>query len=171
MLVIAGAVTISACTALQPITLPKDGDLALPEGYRFWPVFLKDVQKSDAVRDLYINPVGARTSKGEMFPNGTMFVMEIYNAKKAADGSYEQGPDGKLVKDKLAKIFVMGKDKYWGQDVPENLKTGAWVYAAFTGEGKPLAANFTECRACHVPLAQKDFVHRYDEYFEKRGGR
>lgn len=73
--------------------------------------------------------------------------------------------------EKLAKIFVMGKDKYWGEGVQENLKTGAWVYSAFTGGGKPLPANFTECRACHVPLAQKDFVHQYDEYFEKRAGR
>jgi hemoglobin len=27
---------------------------------------------------------------------------------------------------------------------------------------------FTKCRACHTPLAQKDFVHRYDEYFQTR---
>ena len=36
-------------------------------------------------------------------------------------------------------------------------KQGEAVYAA-------------KCRACHAPLAQKDFVHRYDEYFEKRRG-
>jgi hemoglobin len=24
------------------------------------------------------------------------------------------------------------------------------------------------CRACHLPLADKDYVFRYDEYFQKR---
>jgi hypothetical protein len=111
MFLVVSIVGIVACAGLQPGTIPKDGDLALPEGYRSWPTFLKDVQKPDAVRDLYVNPVGARASKGDAFPNGTQFVMEIYGAKKEADGTLAKGADGKLVKDKLAKIFVMGKDK------------------------------------------------------------
>jgi hypothetical protein len=160
---------IAACAAMQTKSVPKDGELALPADYKSWPVFLKGVQKPDAVRDLYVNPVGARTAQGQMFPNGTQFVMEIYNAKKADDGSFEKDAEGKLVKDKLAKVFVMGKGEGWGQTVPDNVKTGAWVYAAYGPDGQPLKANFAECRACHVPLAQKDFVHRYDEYFEKRG--
>ena len=79
------------------------------------------------------------------------------------------GPDGKLVKGDLAKVFVMGKGEGWGQDVPDNLKNGAWVYSAFGPDGKPLAEDFTKCRSCHLPLAQKDFVARYDEYFTSRG--
>lgn len=163
-------VAIAACAAMQTASVPKDGDLALPADYKSWPVFLKDVQKPDAVRDLYVNPVGSRTAQGQMFPNGTQFVMEIYSAKKAADGAFEKDAAGKLVKDKLAKVFVMGKGEGWGQDVPDNVKTGAWIYAAYGPDGQPLKANFAECRACHVPLVQKDFVHRYDEYFEKRSG-
>ena len=46
-----------------------------------------------------------------------------------------------------------------------------WVYAAYGPDGQPLKVKFADCRACNVPLAQKDFVHRYDEYFEKRAGR
>jgi hemoglobin len=169
ILVVSGAVV--ACAAVQMKPMSKDGELALPGDYKSWPVFVKEVQKPDAVRDLYVNPVGARTTQGQMFPNGTQFVMEIYNAKKAADGSFEKDAAGKLLKDKLAKVFVMGKGEGWGQDVPDNVKTGAWVYAAYAPDGQPLKSNFAECRACHVPLAQKDFVHRYDEYFEKRAGR
>lgn len=165
------AVGMVACAARQSAPVPKDGDLALPVEYKTWPVFVKNVQKPDAVRDLYVNPVGARTAKGQMFPNGTQFVMEIYNARKAADGSLEKDSAGKLIKDKLAKVFVMGKGEGWGQEVPDNLKTGAWVYSAYGPDGQPLKANFAECRACHAPLGQKDFVHRYDEYFEKRDER
>jgi len=97
-------------------------------------------------------------------------VMEIYNPKKKPDGTFEQGPDGKLVKDKLAKIFVMEKQAGWAQDVSENLRTGSWVYSAFDGNGQPMQVNYSDCRACHVPLgAAKDWIHRYDEYFQTRG--
>jgi hemoglobin len=78
------------------------------------------------------------------------------------------GTDGKLVKGDLAKVFVMGKDQGWGDKISDNLKNGDWAYAAFDAASKPLMEDFTKCRACHAPLAQKDFVHRYDEYFEKR---
>jgi len=30
-------------------------------------------------------------------------------------------------------------------------------------------ANYAKCRGCHLPLNEADFVHRYDEYFDKRG--
>ena len=166
--VIAVVIGLVACEGMATKSVPKDGELALPADYKSWPVFLKEVQKPDAVRDLYINPVGARTAQGQMFPNGTQFVMEIYGAKKAADGTFEKDAAGKLGKDKLVKVFVMEKGEGWGKDVPDNVKTGAWVYAAYGPDGQPLKVNFSECRACHVPLAQKDFVHRYDEYFEKR---
>ena len=165
------AVGMVSCAARQSAPVPKDGDLAWPVEYKTWPVFVKNVQKPDAVRDLYVNPVGARTAKGQMFPNGTQFVMEIHHVKKADDGSLLKDAMGKLIKDKLAKVFVMGKGEGWGQEVPDNLKTGAWVYSAYGPDGQPLKANFAECRACHAPLGQKDFVHRYDEYFEQRDER
>ncbi|MDI3461443.1 MAG: hypothetical protein OJF50_000264 [Nitrospira sp.] len=43
------------------------------------------------------------------------------------------------------------------------------MFAAYGPDGKVLAEEFSKCRACHIPLAQMDFVHRYDEYFEKWG--
>jgi len=155
---------------MSKASAPKDGDLVLPADYKSWPTFLMNIDKEQnkQVRDLYINKIGARTSAGQVFPNGTVMVMEIYMAKEQADGNLEKGPDGKLVKGDLAKVFIMGKGEGWGQDVPDNIKTGAWVFSAAGPDGKPIAEDFTKCRACHVPLAQKDFVHRYDEYFEKR---
>ncbi|CAI4030515.1 Cytochrome_P460 domain-containing protein [Nitrospira tepida] len=148
---------------------PKDGELALPGEYRSWPKFLTEVQREDAkqVRELYVNPVGARACPVSAFPNGTMMVMELYKAK-ADGGALAKGSDGKLVKGELARIFVMGKNEGWGQGHPDHLKNGAWVYAAYGPGGKALAEDFTKCRACHAPLAQKDFVHRYDEFCAQR---
>ncbi len=157
-----------APTASAPAK-PRDGELPLPVGYQNWPKFLSDVQRPDAmqVRELFINPVGAKTNAGQPFPNGTVMVMELYKAKMAGE-TLETDADGKLVKGDLAKVFVMGKGEGWGQDAPDNLKTGNWVFAAYGPDGKALTEDFGKCRACHVPLAAKDFVHRYDEYFEKR---
>lgn len=148
---------------------PRDGELSFPNDYKSWPKFLMAVQRPDAkqVRDLYINPVGARTTAGQMFPNQTVMVMELYKAKPDGEG-LAKNPDGTLIKGDLAKVFVMAKGEGWGQEVPETLKNGNWVFSAFGPDGMPLAEDFTKCRACHAPLAQKDFVHRYDEYFEAR---
>jgi hemoglobin len=161
----------SAQTASSPAKL-KDGEPALPVGYQNGPKFLSEVQRPDVkqVRELFINTVGAKTKAGQSFPNGTVMVMELYKAQ--VDGETPvTGPDGKLVKGDLAKIFVMEKGASWGQEVPENLRTGNWVFAAYGPDGKALAEDFTKCRACHAPLAMKDFVLRYDEYFEKRVAR
>ena len=167
------AVMVWGCTEVGPTPTasapakPKDGELALPAGYQNGPKFLSEVQRPDAkqVRELFINAVGAKTNAGQPFPNGTVMVMELYKTKMAGE-TPETGADGKFVKGDLAKVFVMGKGEGWGQDVPDNLKTANWVFSAYGPDGKPLAEDFTKCRACHTPLAQKDFVHRYDEYFE-----
>lgn len=146
-----------------------DGQVALPADYKSWPKFLMDIPKGDAkqVRDIYINPTGAQTTAGQSFPNGTVMVMEIYKAKMDGE-KLAIGMDGKPVKGELAKVFVMGKQAGWGTTVPEHLKNGDWAYAAYDANSKPLMEDFTKCRACHAPLAQKDFVHRYDEYFQSR---
>lgn len=150
----------------------KDGELAAPANYRSWPKFLVDIQRPDAkqIRDIYINPLGHATKAGQPFPNGTISVMDIYVAKENPDGTPTKGADGKLVRGNLAKVYVMGKGAGWGEAVsPAELKNGDWVYSAYTSDARtPSNDDIATCRACHLPLANKDFVHRFDEYFEKR---
>lgn len=151
-------------------TMMKDGDVPLPADYKSWPKFLSYVQKPDnkQVRELYISPSGTKTMQGQSFPNGTVMVMEIYKAKTDGD-QVVKDMDGKLIKTDLAKVFVMGKHDGWGQAMPDNLKNGNWLYAAYGPDGAKLMEDFGKCRACHQPQAQKDFVHKYDEYFQTRG--
>jgi len=149
---------------------PKDGELAFPSHYKSFPTFIHGIQKPNAVRDLYVNQRGAETHQGEAFANGSILVMEIYNAKKNADDSFDKGSDGNLVKDGLAKVFVMQKGAGWGNHAPEGLKNGDWIYSAFKPNGDRLDIEYGKCRSCHMPLGDtKDYVHRYDEYFMKRG--
>ena len=169
VLLLWGCSEMGTSTTAKAPAKPKDGELTYPADYKAWPKFLSEVQRPDAkqIRELFVNQVGARTNQGQLFPNGTVMVMELYKVKLNGDVP-ETGADGKLIKGDLAKVFVMGKGDGWGQDVPDNLKNGNWVFSAFGSDGKALAEDFTKCRACHAPLAAKDFVHRYDEYFDKR---
>ena len=172
--------TVAACESPQSTqpkmgtapmaAMPADGGVPLPAEYKSWPKFLSYVQKPDnkQVREVYINPTGAKTMQGQNFPNGTAMVMEIYKAKTDGD-QLVKDMDGKLIKGDLAKVFVMGKNEGWGQGVPDNLKNGSWLYAAYGPDGAKLMEDFGECRACHQPQFKKDFVHKYDEYFQTRG--
>lgn len=114
ILVIIGCSSFSMAPSAQSGSIPKDGELALPTDYKSFPFFLHGVQKPDAVRDLYVNLVDANTNHGQSFPNGTIMVMEIFSAKKDAEGNLAKGPDGKLIKGELAKVFVMQKEAGWG---------------------------------------------------------
>ena len=144
---------------------PKDGEVTLPADYANWPKLLSGVQREDTkqVRELYVNPGGAKACPAGVFPHGTRLVMELYKAKTEGE-TVLKGTDGKLIKGDLAKVFVMEKNEGWGQDVPDHLKNGSWVFGAYGPDGNALAEDFTKCRACHAPLAQKDFVHRVDEF-------
>jgi hypothetical protein len=50
---------------------PKDGELAWRARYQSWPKFLAAIQRSDAkqIRDIYINPQGAKAVTGQPFPD------------------------------------------------------------------------------------------------------
>jgi len=172
---LATVILMSGCAqAPEKMAAPalKDGELALPQDYKSWPRFLLNVQRPDAkqVRDIYINPKGYAMTSGRAFPHGTVMVMENYKAQQQSDGSLVTGADGKLVKGDMAAIFVMGKDQGWGKDVAEGLATGEWIFTAYQPDGKKSGADLNGCRGCHVPLKDKDFVHRFDEYFKTRGG-
>jgi hemoglobin len=169
VVVAVGCGTMSAMTADRKFA---DGELPVPADYRSWPKVLAEVQRPDAkqVRDIYMNPTGHKVRAGEAFPSGTVSIMDIYKARENADGTLMRGADGKLVKGELLRVFVMAKGVGWGESVkPAELRTGDWVYSAFLADGKTAAPDQPgTCRACHLPLASKDFFARYDEFFKAR---
>jgi hemoglobin len=143
----------------------KDGEPPLPKDYKTWPTMLRNVQRPDVsqVRDLYINQVGKATRAGKPFPVGTVMVMENHKGVKA--------PNGELIRAGIGKIFVMTKVKGKVDGVDKALANGQWVYSAYGADGNALSEDFNACRGCHLPDASKDFVKRYDEYFEKRAAK
>ena len=165
------AVVVAACgTMFQDAPKLEDGEIAMPAGYQSWPKFLSAVQRPDVkqVREIYVNPAGYKTRAGDAYAQGSMFVMENWAVKTNADGSPMAGPDGNLVKDKIAKIFLMQKGRGFAAKVPRELKIGDWVFGSYDPAGAKIAEPFATCRACHLPLASQDYVWRYDEHFATR---
>ncbi|MBL0720062.1 cytochrome P460 family protein [Piscinibacter sp. Jin2] len=172
-LLLALAALVAACSTVElPPARVADGELPLPEGYTGWSKFLSAVQRPDArqVREIYMNRVATEGTAPAGFPNGSVFVMENYAAQTNPDGTLKTGPDGKLLKGELQRVFVMGKQAGWGEGVPEAMRTGNWVYASYLANGQKSSDNLATCRACHVALKDKpvDFVFRYDEYFKTK---
>lgn len=171
LIAVAVAVLAGCASAPAPAPILLDGQLAQPANYKAWPKFLSNIQRPDAkqVREIYMNDVALGGSRDKGFPMGSVFVMENYAAVANPDGTLAKGPDGNLVKGNLAAVFVMGKNPGWGQAVAEPLRNGNWIYSAYLPSGDKSPANTDTCRACHVPLgASKDWVHRYDQYFDQK---
>lgn len=166
---VAAFISVSA-QATEP-AYAEDGDLALPANYSAWPKFLSAVQRPDIkqVREIFVNPIGYETKAGRSYAHGTLFVMENWAAKTNTNGSLVTDANGKLIKDRLLRVFIMGKGAGFGAKVPTELKNGDWVYASYDHAGNKAPDNFSACRACHLPLTSKDFVQRYDEFFAVRG--
>ena len=167
------AVAVLAACAMSPLVAPpklKDGELPIPANYKSWPRFLPTIDRVDVkqIRDIYINPEGAKATAGGAFPQGTRFVMEIYAAATKADGSAEVDASGRLIKGPLLHVYLMGKEANWGDDVPEATRNGNWIYGAYKPDGSPNSPLLNTCRSCHTPLKDKDFVFHYDRYFAQR---
>lgn len=170
MAALASVAALAAGCATSPKAL-NDGEIAVPADYRSWSKFLSAIQRPDAkqVREIYMNPAAASATSAGGFGNGTVFVMENYAALETSDGKLATGSDGKLIKGQLLRVFVMGKGAGWGQAAPEPLRNGSWVYASYLADGRTKGPDdLATCRACHLPVANKDFVHRYDEHFMGR---
>jgi len=156
--------------AVKSVAVPdglSDGEFGVPADYRAWPKFLVGVEKDQAkqIRDIYISPRGHGVDPGQVFPNGTVSVMEIWKAKTGADGALQRDASGRLIKDDLSLIFVMAKSMGAGDKVAPQLRTGDWVYSGFQADGKtvggPPAAT---CRSCHLQQASTDWLFRVDEF-------
>jgi hemoglobin len=169
--VIAAAAVLAGCASAPPAAPPtKDGELAMPTGYKSWPRFLPTIDREDVkqVRDIYMNPVSTQVKKGEAFPQGSRFVMEIYAAAANADGSLRKDANGRLVKGNLMHVYVMGKEANWGGDVPEAIRNGNWIYSAYKPDGSANTPIVNTCRGCHTPLKKDDYVIHVDRYFAER---
>jgi cytochrome c553 len=106
--------------------------------------------------------------KAEPLPNGSSFLVEIYNAKLDADGNPVTGGDGFFEQDKLAAFTAMQMEDGWGAEIPEVLRNGDWNYAVFGADrAMKTGVNQAQCLACHKPLTDVSFIFTLDALAEK----
>lgn len=141
-----------AALAISAPAQPKSA--GIPKDYRKWThVKSMVLQQSHplfeafgGIHHVYVNSKGAAAAqKGGPYPEGTVFVFDLFEANSAG---------GALTEGKRKVIAVMTKDKKFAE-------TGGWRWEAYAG-GDPQkqivkdAAN--ECWACHQPQEKSDYV-------------
>ena len=102
----------------------------------------------------YANPAAFKAAAaGTPLPEGSMILVEVYNAKLDEKKDPLKGSDGFFVPDKIVGYAAMEKQAGWGAEIPEMLRNDDWNYAPFTTE-KVYRTGFNQaqCLACHKPL-------------------
>lgn len=142
-------------------TMVGPDNVAFPTGYKSQ-VRVTTVDRADTkqVREIYASAAAANMARaGKPLPNGSVFTMEIYQAKADTKGELAKDSNGRLVKGDLTAVFVMEKRAGFGAGYPDELRNGEWEYARFAPGGERVAnADTKPCLQCHKPMAKQDFV-------------
>jgi hypothetical protein len=174
----AGPETVSSST--QPAAalgkyVDKDGAIHLPEDYRLkwihlgsW--FVEGESGKGQAHDVYAEPevVAAFRNTGK-FPPGATLVKEIRASTSGKMTTGNVNWDGPIL-----QWFVMVKDKDT-PTFPNNPNWGlgwGWGLYKIDDPKKNISTDYkTDCRGCHVPAKQTDWVysHGYPILHEKEG--
>lgn len=136
--------------------------VALPTDYResFEEYIALDrIQNPDQFIRLFANEVAmqGRNENGEL-AEGSIIVAEVYSVLKNEDGSVKTTLLNRRVKDKLKLLAVMEKRKAFSDNPVSTIKTGDWDFGAYKPNGEVAPKNLDQCRACHMPLTETDFL-------------
>ncbi|MGZ9899203.1 cytochrome P460 family protein [Shewanella gaetbuli] len=150
------AITTSA------MTIADEQRVVYPKGYQenfVEYLSLDRVQNPDQFIRLLANDVAmqGRDENGN-FADGSVLVGEVYSVKKNSDGTVKMSTLNHRIKDKLLLVAVIEKQAEFGKMPASVIKTGNWDFGAFKPDGKVAAKNLDECRACHAPLTNSDFL-------------
>ncbi len=170
---------------------PKDDHVGFPKDYKttFVKLYTFDNFQNRQIRVVWGNPTAASVKPDTVynFPYGSIILFESYTVQQDASGEPILDAKGRFVPNQLTTLFVMRKEKGFGQDYGP-IRNGEWEYVAYNPDGSyntPPSGSGT-CAACHlsganngsVPVsantvnigAQWDYVFRPDLYFGKGTG-
>jgi len=172
----------------QTLPAPKIDRVGFPAGYKetFIPLYTFDNFQNRQIRAVWGNSIAASVQPGQSFnfPYGSVLLFESYSVQQDASGEPVLDDIGRFIPTNLTTIFVMRKEKGFGEDYKE-LRNGEWEYAAYRPDGTTSTAPEATgaCAQCHLtggalPVtaeskaigAQWDYVFRPDLYFGKGTG-
>jgi Cytochrome P460 len=151
-----------AATGLEAVA-DADGNMRVPEGYRTnyeflgsWAVAVDHGQGSKELHVVYASPGTARVyRKGEHFPEGTVFVKEVFETATATmtTGTVSHAQT-------LKGWFVMARDST-GRHPGNRLWGEGWGWSWFDANNpsRTTSSDYRkDCLGCHVP-AQSEWVY------------
>lgn len=90
----------------------------------------RKVASDEQVVHVCLGVCGLRPQKGQPYPYGSVIVMETYRARADAQNNPLRDGNGRFIRDTLAGIFVMRKERGFGVEYEHN-RTGEWEYVAY----------------------------------------
>jgi plastocyanin len=172
----------------QSLPAPTVDRVGFPSGYRntFKLLYTFDNYQNRQIRAVWANPTAASVTPGQVFdfPYGSVILFESYTVLEDASGEPLVDPNGRFVPNQLTQLFVMRKERGFGEAYKE-LRNGEWEFVAYRPDGtyatQPSASG--SCALCHLTGgglalsaesrnvgAQWDYVFRADLYFSRGSG-
>jgi hypothetical protein len=150
---LAGAVTVAMAQVVAQVA-PAPNGIAFPEGYQDWRVIsVSERTDNSTLRVIVGNDiaiVAARAGETNPWPDGAILGKIVLPQK-----AHEAWPTA-LVPDGLRHVEFMVKDSTLYS------ATGGWGFARWLGMDRtPFGENASfadACYACHVPVAENDYV-------------
>ena len=141
----------------------KKGNISFPYGFRTSMVHLGSwfVPEGDAsgFHDVYTEKETVETyQKTGKFPDGATIVKELRAFKS---GGYTTGKNVSHATGNIKQWFVMIKNTK-GRFTSSPLWGDGWGWALYkpNDKSKNISTNYkTECRSCHIPAKEKDWVY------------
>ena len=165
----AGALLLPPNVSLAEKATPSPSEqitIKFPENYRTTFTHYQSVDRANPkqIGELYANSVAINSLKsGDKFANGSVLIMEIYNAKLDKDGTPILNDKGRRIKAGLKVIAVREKQPGWGAKWPEDVRNEDWDSIFFSPKSKqPLKKDYTACQECHKPLTDADYTFSYE---------
>jgi len=153
---------------------PQTDRVGFPEGYEtfYTPFFVFDRPDNRQIRVVYANKAATLARPGMPFPYGSILVMETYRARTDSAGNVVRDSSGRFIRDTLNAIFVMRKEKGFGEAYQRN-RTGEWEYVAYRPDRSynTTPQNSAPCANCHLMAGVgRDWVFRANLFFERGSG-
>jgi plastocyanin len=153
---------------------PQEDRVGFPEGYEtfYTPFFTFDRPDNRQIRVVYANKAASTAKSGTPFPYGSVLVMETYRARTDSRGIVIRDAEGRFVRDTLNAIFVMRKERGFGEAYQRN-RTGEWEYVAYRPDRSynTPPQNSASCANCHLMAGiGRDWVFRANLFFERGSG-
>lgn len=167
-------VALIGMSALTQVTWAhSEPEVAFPSNYKAG-VLYNSIDRDDRkeIHQQYTSRAAIQAAEaGEPLPDGTVITSVAYAAQLDTKGNPIRDARGNMRARALLRFVVMEKRRGSGAQIPESLRNGDWLFAAFTVDHKhdtDPQADVKGCMTCHKAHERLDYVKTYAAMSGKR---